>query len=855
MSSQNDKNELDNYGVWVKKPPKDIKADADITDESFSLDAELPDFDNPGDSDKTEDSLNDFDFSIDEVKEETIEDPFADIDFETEENGNAEVQENETAEISENTESTSESEQVIETAGTEDDFNIDDITSDISFDDLDDIEQNEDTKENTADIEEPVIESATGDIMSEQTFDNAEDFTEDTLVSESDTNSSEAAGINLDSMEDVEVDLDSFLSDDSSSSETEDVSASFGLDSSQTEDLNLDEFIDTGDFGDFASDSKPKQEEIVDEEPLDISLSFDETADSFEVEEAESQTENQETESVAVSESEGTGEEIDTESIDLSEFGIGENEDEQPLNVPEDTIKEHAKETVDYDLKVSADTDDDTTVSINDVVAGNIVSDSQPDFSDEPQETSEPEEQPQAESRPSEISLKEQEILQQIASELALLKDEIKNLKTDFADLKSREADVKIPEQKEENSGFFADSDEDDTIALSGDELDNILNSAEFLDETEDINNNITEDSIQENKLSDIQSDIQPDLKQEENEGSSQFESTVEDEIDGVFDSTVEDENTIEEETSFEPTLENEETIEEDISSEINQEPVIEESVIEETASEDDMSDFEISENLPEEIEIPKVEDLSDSDFNADDFSGSEESAETSVSEQNEFSASNPIDDFFNEDDSIDSALTSEKLDYIAADAKEETEIQSEQSDNEEFSDLDLPSPTVDDITDNTLDELDENPNSLELPNTSEEIEITEIEEPVFEESSVEEPVIEENSVEEPVIEETNNDDTVLEDSVIEATDFNNEISAGDDLQDESVFTEQLETEPKKENVSNEEIPSDLKQEIKSVLSYMDQLLENLPEDKISEFAQSEHFVTYKKLFQELGLS
>lgn len=842
MSSQNDKNELDNYGVWVKKPPKDIKADADITDESFSLDAELPDFDNPGDSDKTEDSLNDFDFSIDEVKEETIEDPFADIDFETEENGNAEVQENETAEISENTESTSESEQVIETAGTEDDFNIDDITSDISFDDLDDIEQNEDTKENTADIEEPVIESATGDIMSEQTFDNAEDFTEDTLVSESDTNSSEAAGINLDSMEDVEVDLDSFLSDDSSSSETEDVSASFGLDSSQTEDLNLDEFIDTGDFGDFASDSKPKQEEIVDEEPLDISLSFDETADSFEVEEdTESQTENQETESVAVSESEGTGEEIDTESIDLSEFGIGENEDEQPLNVPEDTIKEHAKETVDYDLKVSADTDDDTTVSINDVVAGNIVSDSQPDFSDEPQETSEPEEQPQAESRPSEISLKEQEILQQIASELALLKDEIKNLKTDFADLKSREADVKIPEQKEENSGFFADSDEDDTIALSGDELDNILNSAEFLDETEDINNNITEDSIQENKLS----DIQPDLKQEENEGSSQFESTVEDEIDSVFDSTVEDENTIEEETSFEPTLENEETIKEDISSEINQEPVIEESVIEETASEDDMSDFEISENLPEEIEIPKVEDLSDSDFNADDFSGSEESAETSVSKQDEFSASNPIDDFFNEDDSIDSALTSEKLDYIAADAKEETEIQSEQSDNEEFSDLDLPSPTVDDITDNTLDELDENPDSLKLSDSSEEIEITETEEPVFEETSVEEPVIE----------ETNKDDTVLEDSVIEETDFNDVISAGEDLQDESVFTEQVDLEPKKENVSNEEIPSDLKQEIKSVLSYMDQLLENLPEDKISEFAQSEHFVTYKKLFQELGLS
>jgi hypothetical protein len=35
----------------------------------------------------------------------------------------------------------------------------------------------------------------------------------------------------------------------------------------------------------------------------------------------------------------------------------------------------------------------------------------------------------------------------------------------------------------------------------------------------------------------------------------------------------------------------------------------------------------------------------------------------------------------------------------------------------------------------------------------------------------------------------------------------------------------------------------------------MDQLLESLPEDKIHEFANSEHFDVYKKLFDELGLS
>jgi len=50
-------------------------------------------------------------------------------------------------------------------------------------------------------------------------------------------------------------------------------------------------------------------------------------------------------------------------------------------------------------------------------------------------------------------------------------------------------------------------------------------------------------------------------------------------------------------------------------------------------------------------------------------------------------------------------------------------------------------------------------------------------------------------------------------------------------------------------------IPSALKVELKNVLSYLDQLLESLPEDKIEEFAKSEHFDAYKKIFKELGLA
>ncbi len=50
-------------------------------------------------------------------------------------------------------------------------------------------------------------------------------------------------------------------------------------------------------------------------------------------------------------------------------------------------------------------------------------------------------------------------------------------------------------------------------------------------------------------------------------------------------------------------------------------------------------------------------------------------------------------------------------------------------------------------------------------------------------------------------------------------------------------------------------LPGDLKEEIKEVLKYMDQLLESLPDDKIQEFARSEHFEVYKKIFEELGIN
>ena len=50
------------------------------------------------------------------------------------------------------------------------------------------------------------------------------------------------------------------------------------------------------------------------------------------------------------------------------------------------------------------------------------------------------------------------------------------------------------------------------------------------------------------------------------------------------------------------------------------------------------------------------------------------------------------------------------------------------------------------------------------------------------------------------------------------------------------------------------DISGGVREDVRSVLAYLDQLLDALPPDKVREFAQSEHFTTYKKLFREFDL-
>lgn len=762
MSDSTENNELDNYGVWVKKPPKDILPDTDapdFTEDDFSLeslDTDFADFDTLDNSESTESA----------VTEETLDDPFAGVDFGDETASSEKAPTEETSEP----------------------FTLDDINFDIDEPSAEEIAA---TDEN---LEVPAVE--------ETATQPAEEPQIDFEVSDDIQNSieTESVDINLDEMEDGEIDLDNFLSDDSDSSssseETVDLS-SFGMDDSSNDSVSLDDFLDGGDFSDLNSTgtgTTQKSEEIVDEDPLDIKLSFDETANSFEAEEEAEET--QEASEVNGDFVRSTGNDLETESIDLSDFGIDEEDGLHSVKGPEDAIDEIKDESVNYDMKVTVDTDENQSVSMSDVINGTIESEAETESAEpETVETSAP--QAPAETDDLTLSAKGQEIISQLMGELASLKSEITTLKTELTELKSQENDIKIEPEQEENTGFFADGGDDDTIALSGDELSNILSSAEFTEETsvEEIpvaepvieETTAEEPAFEENIVEETDAEepaFEESIVEETSAEEPVFETETEEPVsvsNGQFSTTIDssafDDSAIFEDTSDDVIIE-EPVIEEET---VAEEPVIEDSIEE---------DHPISEDLPEEIEIPKVEDLStDSDIIVSENS----SLTMDTTEIDDKISINPIDEFFEEEPSIESSLTSDKLNYISEDENNPVEI--EEPVDEGLGDLDLPSPSLDDMDS----------------------------EPVFDETPAEE---------ESVIEET-----ILEEPVIE-----NPV--------EPVASPAVETAG-----SNGDIPGDLKQEIKSVLSYMDQLLENLPEDKISEFAQSEQFVTYKKLFEELGLS
>ena len=213
------------------------------------------------------------------------------------------------------------------------------------------------------------------------------------------------------------------------------------------------------------------------------------------------------------------------------------------------------------------------------------------------------------------------------------------------------------------------------------------------------------------------------------------------------------------------------------------------------------------------------------------------------IIEKRPFKDLDDFEDFMNSDLSAEDSLTESNIDYLS---EEEVSDTVEEDSTDQF-------PTVEE----TFGESEDISADNEEVSVEDESIAVEKNEPVVEEPVIEDTVSEE---EEPVIDEptVSEEEPVIEDTVIEEEEPVIEETSVEESEVEAPVEEEMTvSHPHEEPVkaSTEDSSDDLKKDIKSVLLYMDQLLENLPEEKIVEFAKSDEFTTYKKLFSELGLA
>ena len=975
--------ELDNYGVWVKTPPKDASQTSEGSD--FQLDTDLPDF-------------SDLDMNTSASATDASAEPSISEDF--------------------NFDSLPEDSVVNETPVS--------VTEEPDFSDITDSGTSE---------EDSVKSDFTDDVTSfeEVSFDSNEissESSEELSIDDFMSDSSESSG------GEEEISLDDFMDGDFTDPNPGATSAPSPVSSMEDGEISLDDFFD-----DDTTISKEKEDDVANDEALDIDLSFtDEEVPTVEESEIidetpaedENSTENTEfsetTEfddmfsSLGESEAKTTSEETEismdefgisdsaptesnsgssSEEIDLSDFGIDSDAEETAVHQDVQAAKKNL--VVDYDLSIS-DEDETKEMQISSTV---------------------PEKSESAVAVPENSSIVSNSILEQIMSELSGLKNEINNLKTDFETLKNckvaehtsgitetevpevneeaaveipeiieetpealadipetieetpeafadipetieetpevneevaveipetieetpeafadipesieetpveitendttspdsmEEIQIPVPEKNEDSSnGFFGTDDEDETIALSGDELNNIMITADFAETEETVENN--------------EAVYDADTETESvTEPASESEKTEENPFDFPITDNLETESTGTSDNFELPSEESEETVSEDFSeidtSFDNLKSPEEDIVIDETISEPVLEDISINDSAEEpstdDITLPEESELNDAsiEIKSDETESTDENnsaIDTTFTDDNPFGAINetamniPVEesdsglsieensenlaepDFDSlENQVIETEITIPKVDEISENenpSAPEDDILVESS-NDDFMDSvaesemvitqsEATEPACEDIdVEENIDVVEEIPDTVDI---SSEIETTELS---AEEVSNVEPFNDsidnfdsmldsEKGISEQLSDENvdylKSDENVIESdmenmssAINESETLSESMISNIDATMEDPFPPIESVIDHDERVEKQEAPSDtlisidLKNDIKSVLLYMDQLLENLPEEKIMEFAKSEQFGTYKRLFNELGLS
>ncbi|MFP3043114.1 hypothetical protein LQZ19_14970 [Treponema primitia] len=494
------------------------------------------------------------------------------------------------------------------------------------------------------------------------------------------------------------------------------------------------------------------------------------------------------------------------------------------------------------------------------------------------------------------------QILMKIADELASIKGELSSLKSELSIIRSERPDQNAGEDEAEGAGFF-DEEDDDKIALTGDELNNIIHTADFTEETgsdagEGLNDefipldNTAVESLENNEtgeellydglgrpLNRTSEDIIPaqetSLQVPEEPAAAKIEedaSPGEILYDGLgrpLNRTLSDSEDIDisldahdtealktlRENGVEPMtpppddisyLEDDPLAEEqiDLSDAIIDEPDLSEGIKETPLEEPSLDNLSLIDlDNMDDTDVPKLDENLFEDVSFDDFSSESESIDLST------------DETAAESDSGDSEFTEVSFDdpLAVTDTADEISLDISNEDlNFEMLTEDAELPIQENIQDNVI--TDDSFESISLDDDGEDPTETEVDENleqalpdgmqiVLDLPELELPIDEIDELCKDLEPDDKNFDDPGSADTADAGELN--IDFPDD------FSIEIPTEPD----SGLGIPSTIKVELKNVLVYMDKLLESLPEEKIEEFAKSEYFDTYKKLFAELGIS
>lgn len=483
------------------------------------------------------------------------------------------------------------------------------------------------------------------------------------------------------------------------------------------------------------------------------------------------------------------------------------------------------------------------------------------------------------------------DLLKTIASELAAIKDELVTLRGQLGSMKTAQAQsAPLPltgEEAEEETpaGGFFDEEEDDTIALTGDELDNILNTADFTEEPVPSEHGA---SAEESAL-----DILPESGDYSLPAPDFADDDMGIEAFGADDLDAENVEVtpltvINEDTSYLEAEDADMLLEESPLTEPNADELIVESPEDESIELSDFSDqtleaFEADlpepaapsieldeagaglEDAPLDLSEGAVADFEDDELEIEEFN---EDDEIILSFEGDESAEKAADDFVNDalpeieeelgaleelpadDNEFNMELhTEENLpgadDFSSLEGDEGIVELEELEELEEFDLAEEDFSTIDQATVKPAVPVDVHPDEISM--SLDDSFFVEPEEKKLDLSSPTE-------IKMPSFGGQNDE---------EAYSLDEEISESVELiEDEEATPAAVEPQAapvpppaaKPAAAAPAHTPDKLKSDIKSVLVYLDQLLASLPEEKIEEFASSEYYDTYKKLFDELGL-